>query len=96
MLSCSAPNLPAGVLWSLRAAALAALAVMFAGPPWLRSYGACALLASIGAGALTLTTSSWRGAGPRGIRFGKLLVVLIGLGLLGSACVLMVSDCRLR
>jgi len=89
------PNVPAAVLWLLRATALAGLAVMLAGPAGLRAYGTCALLASAGAGALMLTRSDWRGAGPLGIRCGKLVVTMIGLGLLGGAYLAVFSDCRL-
>lgn len=96
MLSCSGPNIPASILWFLRAAMLVGLALMLFGPKGVRSYGASALFASMGMGAISLTTASWHGAGAREVSLGKVMVVVLGLCLLGAASAVLVVDCGLR
>ena len=96
MLSCSRPNLPAGILWFLRVVALVATGVMLFGPAMIRSFGASAVLGSMGIGAVSLATASWQGASPGGILFGKLVIVVIGLCLLGAASAVLIVNCGLR
>jgi hypothetical protein len=96
MLSCSRPNIPVGVLWLLRVVALVATAIAFFGPTRVRSYGACAVFGVMGIGDISSTTASWQSAGPGGILFGKVVVVVMGLGLLAAASAVLIVDCGLR
>ena len=59
-------------------------------------YGVAALLGASGLGAISLMTASWRGAGQWEIVFGKVVVVVVGVGLLGAGCAVLVVDCGVR
>jgi hypothetical protein len=100
VLTCSRPNVPRSILWFFRAAALIGLAMMWLGPRAWRPFAASALLASMGAGALmtmgTVRQSAEPGGGRMEIRLGKLLLAVVGVGLLGAAGVVAVADCERR
>ena len=77
-------NLPAGLLWPLRAFAIAGLALTFLGPARMRAYGPPVWLVAAGIGALGMHVSTM---------FGRVLTLIAGLALLGLACVLFWVKC---
>ncbi len=77
-------DLPAGLLWPLRALAMVGLALTFFGPDAMRPYGVPLWLLAAGIGALGMHVST---------TFGRVLKLIAGLALLGLACVFFYVKC---
>jgi hypothetical protein len=88
--------MPVSILWVLRILALTGLIVFLFTSGRFHLYGESSLLGASGLGAISLLTASWKGAGQWEILFGKVLVVVVGVGLLGAGCAVLVVDCGVR